>query len=130
MRTKNQNATNAIAVIGMAGRFPGARNLDEFWRNLHDGVESITSFSREELLAAGVDPGDVDNPAYVRAGTYLENAEYFDALFWGISPREADVMDPQHRIFLECAWDALEDAAYDTETYNGCDRRICRLHHE
>ncbi len=119
MRTKTKKATNAIAVIGMAGRFPGAKNLGEFWKNLHDGIESITSFSREELLAAGVDPRDADNPAYVRAGTYLEHAEDFDAPFWGVSPREAEVMDPQHRVFLECAWEALEDAAYDAETYPG-----------
>ena len=119
MRTKTQTPANAIAVIGMAGRFPGAKNLDEFWGNLRDGVESLTSFSREELLAAGVDPSLVDNPAYVKAGTYLEHAEYFDAPFWGINPREAEVMDPQHRVFLESAWEALEDAAYDTETYTG-----------
>jgi myxalamid-type polyketide synthase MxaB len=103
-------ATNAIAVIGMAGRFPGARNLDEFRRNLEAGVESITVLSDRELLEAGVDPKLLANPNFVKAVPLLEDADLFDAAFFGYSPREAAIMDPQQRLFLECAWEALEDA--------------------
>jgi phthiocerol/phenolphthiocerol synthesis type-I polyketide synthase E len=102
-----------IAVIGMAGRFPGAGDLDAFWRNLRDGVESISTFSDEELAAAGVDPAVMRDPAYVRAGGIVEGVELFDAAFFGYYPREAQVIDPQQRILLECAWEALEDAGYD-----------------
>src|ERR1700722_12136461 len=110
---------SAIAIIGMAGRFPQASNLAAFWENLRNGVESLRHFTREELIAAGVDPRVIDLPAYVKAGTYLENAADFDAPFFGVNPREAEVMDPQHRVFLECAWEALEDAAYNPDTYAG-----------
>jgi phthiocerol/phenolphthiocerol synthesis type-I polyketide synthase E len=102
-----------IAVIGMAGRFPGAGDLEAFWRNLRDGVESISTFSDEELAAAGVDPDVMRDPAYVRAGGIVEGAELFAAAFFGYYPREAQVIDPQQRILLECAWEALEDAGYD-----------------
>lgn len=101
-----------IAIVGMAGRFPGARTLDEFWRNLHDGVESIRFYSEEELLAAGVEPELLHHPHYVRAGAILPEIEFFDASFFGFTPMEADITDPQHRLFLECAWEALENAAY------------------
>ena len=109
----------AIAIIGMSGRFPGARNTDEFWENLRDGVESITSFTPEELAASGVDPSEWANPAYVPAGSVLEDIDLFDASFFGFSPREAESLDPQQRIFLETAWHALEDAGYNPETYPG-----------
>ncbi|HEX8148211.1 MAG TPA: beta-ketoacyl synthase N-terminal-like domain-containing protein [Pyrinomonadaceae bacterium] len=102
----------AVAIVGMAGRFPGARNLEEFWRNLRDGVESISFYSEEELLAAGVEPGLLKDPNYVRAGAVLPGVELFDAPFFGFTPREAELTDPQHRLLLECAWEALEDAAY------------------
>lgn len=108
-----------IAVIGMAGRFPGARNVAEFWRNLCGGVESVRDFSDEELLASGVDPALLRNPAYVKRGGYLDGAEEFDAEFFGYSPREAEYMDPQHRLFLECSWEALEDAGYNPEDNEG-----------
>jgi acyl transferase domain-containing protein/acyl carrier protein len=110
-----------IAVIGLAGRFPGAGNVEQFWRNLRDGVESITFFSDEELLAAGVDPALLQNPNFVKARGVLEDAELFDAAFFGYNPREAEIMDPQQRVFLECAWEALENAGYDSET---CNNRI------
>ena len=110
-----------IAVIGMSGRFPGARNVDEFWRNLCDGVEAISFFTEEELIAAGVPPEEVKAANYVRARGYLEGVEEFDAAFFGISPREAEIMDPQQRLLLECAWEAFERAGYDPETY---DRRV------
>src|SRR2546430_9980690 len=99
-----------VAVIGMSGRFPGARNLEEFWRNLREGVESISTFSDQELLAQGIDPDLLRNPSYVKAGGVLEDIDLFDASFFGYSPREAEIMDPQHRFLLECSWEALEDA--------------------
>lgn len=110
-----------IAVIGLAGRFPGAGNVEQFWQNLRDGVESITFFSDEELLAAGVNPALLKNPNFVKARGVLEDAELFDASFFGYNPREAEIMDPQQRVFLECAWEALENAGYDSET---CNNRI------
>jgi acyl transferase domain-containing protein/aryl carrier-like protein len=110
---------DGIAIVGMAGRFPRARNLDEFWRNLRDGVEAISVFTEEELRAAGVDAALLRDPGYVRANAFLEDAELFDASFFGINHREAEIMDPQHRIFLECAWEALENAGYSADSYAG-----------
>jgi acyl transferase domain-containing protein/acyl carrier protein len=106
---------SAIAVIGMAGRFPGARTVGEFWRNLRAGVESLEPYSDEALAALGVPAALLANPSYVKAGSALERAADFDAAFFGVNPREAEVMDPQHRIFLETAWEALEDAGYDVD---------------
>jgi acyl transferase domain-containing protein/acyl carrier protein len=105
-----------IAVIGLACRFPGAPSADEFWRNLRDGVESITFFTDDELRAAGADPS---TPRFVGAKGVLDQADCFDAGFFGVSPREAALMDPQQRIFLETAWTALEDAGYDSRNYPG-----------
>ena len=102
----------AIAIIGMAGRFPGARNIEQFHRNLSEGVESITFFSDSELLRAGVDPQLLTNPNYVKAAPLLEDVDLFDASFFQYSAHDAEIMDPQHRIFLECAWEALESAGY------------------
>lgn len=108
-----------IAVVGMTGRFPGAENIDDFWRNLHDGVESVSFFSDEELRAAGVDDARLASSEYVKARAVLDNVELFDAKFFGYTPREADIIDPQQRLFLECAWEALETTGYDSETYQG-----------
>jgi acyl transferase domain-containing protein len=108
-----------IAIIGMTCRFPGAKNIDQFWQNLYDGVESISSFSDEELLASGVPPSLMRNSNYIKAKGILEQIELFDALFFGFSPREAEMIDPQHRLFLECAWEALEHAGYDPAIYKG-----------
>ncbi|HEX8145432.1 MAG TPA: amino acid adenylation domain-containing protein [Pyrinomonadaceae bacterium] len=108
-----------IAVVGMAGRFPGAVSLDEFWRNLRDGVESVSFFSDEELKHANIDSAMLDDPNYVKAGAALKDIDLFDASFFGLSPREAEIMDPQHRLFLETSWEALENAGYDTEKYAG-----------
>ena len=108
-----------IAVIGMAGRFPKARNVDEFWQNLLNGVECITFFTDEELNDFGIDQATIANAQYVKARPVLEDAEWFDASFFGTSPREAELMDPQQRVFLECAWEALENAGYDSEQYEG-----------
>ena len=101
-----------IAIVGMAARFPGARNAAEFWENLKNGVESIRVFSDAELLAAGVSAEELAQPEYVKLGVVLEDFDMFDAGFFGFSPRDAAIMDPQHRIFLECAWAALEDAGH------------------
>src|ERR1041384_1141700 len=108
-----------IAIVGMAGRFPGARNVDEFWANLRDGVETITLYSAEELLAAGVDRETLADKHYVKAGAILPDVELFDAGFFGFTPREAEITDPQHRLFLECAWEALEHAGYDPKRFSG-----------
>jgi len=103
---------DSIAIIGMAGRFPGACNPAEFWQNLSDGVEAVRRLSEAELLAAGVSADELAQPEYVKSGAVLENLEMFDAAFFGFNPKEAAIMDPQHRIFLECAWEALENAGH------------------
>ena len=89
--------------------------MDQFWRNLRDGVESISFFSDAEMIAAGVDPKSLTNPNLVKAGGVLPDIELFDASFFGYSPREAELIDPQQRFFLECAWEALESAGYDPQ---------------
>ena len=110
---------DSIAIIGMSGRFPGAPTIDRFWDNLRHGVESITPFSRSRLKAAGVDDSAFENPHYVPMGSVLEDVDLFDAAFFGFSPREAESLDPQQRLFLETAWHALEDAGYDPATFPG-----------
>ena len=110
---------DGVAVIGRVGRFPGARNIEEFWRNLEGGVESISFFSDEELIEAGVAREVLGHPNYVKARGVLGEADLFDAGFFGYSPREAEMIDPQQRIFLESAWEALEQAGYDAESYKG-----------
>ena len=107
-----------IAIVGMAGRFPQAHDLDAFWHNLCAGVEATTTFSDEELAAAGVGEALRNNPAYVRSGAVLDDADLFDAQFFGYYPREAQILDPQQRLFLECAWAALENAGYAPGTPN------------
>jgi non-ribosomal peptide synthase protein (TIGR01720 family) len=114
-----ETSIDGIAIIGMAGRFPGARNVEQFWQNLRDGVESISFFTDEELEEAGVEPALMNAPNYVKAGAVLEDIDLFDASFFGFNPREAALTDPQHRFFLECAWEALESAGYDSERYDG-----------
>jgi thioesterase domain-containing protein/3-oxoacyl-(acyl-carrier-protein) synthase/acyl carrier protein len=108
-----------IAVVGMAGMFPGAKNIDEFWENLKNRVESVTFFSAEELEKAGIDSEIILDPQFIGAKGVLENLEYFDASFFGYSPREAEKMDPQLRILLELVWNALENAGYDSLSYEG-----------
>jgi acyl transferase domain-containing protein len=108
-----------IAMIGMAGRFPGARDVRELWQNLRERVEAITFFSDEELLKAGIDHSLLNNPYYIKAGALLDAADQFDAGFFGYSPRDAELIDPQQRLFLECAYHALEDAGYDASRYPG-----------
>jgi acyl transferase domain-containing protein len=113
------HADSEIAVIGLNGRFPKAPDLEQFWKNLCDGVESLSRFTDEELIAAGIDPVIFNEPKYIKAGYVLENADLFDASFFGFSAREAEMMDPQQRLFLECAWEALESAGYDADRYPG-----------
>ena len=105
--------TEAIAIVGLSGRFPGADDLDAFWRNLRDGVESISTLSEADLAEAGVDPTLAARPEYVRRAGVLDGIDRFDARFFGFSPREAELLDPQQRLFLEEAWRALEDAGID-----------------
>jgi len=108
-----------IAVIGMAGRFPGAGDIDEFWLNLRNGMETISFFSDDELKKEGIDPALISKPNYVKAAGILEDVEYFDAAFFGYIPKEAEILDPQTRIFHQCVWHALEDAGYDSNAYQG-----------
>jgi amino acid adenylation domain-containing protein/non-ribosomal peptide synthase protein (TIGR01720 family) len=108
-----------VAVVGMSCRFPGARDVEQFWRNLCAGTESIARFSAAELLANGVDAASVADPRYVPAAGIVEGADEFDAAFFGFTPLEADLIDPQHRLFLECAWEALENAGYDSQSHGG-----------
>ena len=111
--TPNQDA---IAIVGMAGRFPGAADVQGFWANLVAGVESIRTFSDAELDAAGADRSVA---GFVPRGSVMDGVELFDAAFFGMSPREAELTDPQHRVFLECAWTAFEHAGYDPTTFDG-----------
>jgi phthiocerol/phenolphthiocerol synthesis type-I polyketide synthase E len=108
----DQMPRHAVAIVGLAGRFPGADDLDGFWCNIADGVESLDVPTDAELDAAGVTPDVRSQPNYVRRSTALDGAADFDAGFFGMSPRDAQIVDPQHRIFLECAWEALENAGY------------------
>jgi phthiocerol/phenolphthiocerol synthesis type-I polyketide synthase E len=101
-----------IALIGMACRFPRADSPEEFWQLLVDGVEAIDTLATDELVRAGIDLALIANPHYVRKTSRLADIAGFDAEFFGIPPREAEIMDPQHRLFLECAWEALERAGH------------------
>lgn len=102
----------SVAIIGMACRFPGAANVHEFWQNLRNGVDSITQFTEEEMRSFGVRPDRYLSPEFVRAAPILADADCFDAGFFGFAPKEAALMDPQQRVFLECAWEALESSGY------------------
>ncbi len=108
-----------VAVIGMAGKFPGAKNIDQFWENLKIGIESMSFFTDQELEEAGFDGDLIRDPGFVRAKAVLEGAEYFDALFFGYTPKEADIMDPQYRVLHQCVWEALENASYNPNDYRG-----------
>lgn len=110
---------DAIAIVGMTGRFPGASSIEEFWRLLRAGQEGLRELSEQELKEAGVGEELLGNSDYVRRTGTLDGIEEFDADFFDMPPREAEMMDPQHRLFLECAWEALEDAGYCPERYAG-----------
>ncbi len=114
-----RDALDGIAIIGMAGRFPQAPNLQRFWENLCQGIEATSFFSDQELEQAGIPPELLRHPNYVKARGVLEDADLFDAGFFGYSPREAELTDPQIRLFLECAWEALESAGWNPEKFSG-----------
>jgi len=108
-----------IAIVGMSGRFPGAENVNEFWQNIIDKKESIRFYTNEELLKAGVPKNMVNDPNYVPAKGAIKNPKGFDAAFFSYTPRDAQITDPQHRLFLECAHEALEDAACVPDKFKG-----------
>lgn len=108
-----------IAVVGMAGRFPGARNTTEFWQNLRDGVLSLRPLSITELDDLGIDEATRQDPNFVPVSSAVDDYDKFDAPFFDYTPREAEIMDPQQRVFLESCWEALEDAGYDPQQYQG-----------
>lgn len=113
---KQQTETD-IAIIGMAGQFPGAKNTAQFWENLRDGIESISRFNYAELLEAGNDPLLINTPNFVPAKGIIEGSDLFDADFFDITPRDAEIMDPQQRLLLECSWETLEHAGYDPSRF-------------
>lgn len=110
---------DGVALIGMAGRFPGAGDVETFWTRLEEGQEGISALTDEELADSGVDPALSTRDGYVKAKGVLEDGDRFDESFFGYSPREAELLDPQHRVFLECAWHALESAGVDPERFEG-----------
>lgn len=119
MNFSTNDKESDLAIIAMSGRFPGAKNLEAFWENLRSGVESISWFSDEELLTNGVLPELLQNPNYVWASACVDDIELFDANFFGFNPKEAQILDPQQRLFLECAWETLEQAGYVPQAYAG-----------
>lgn len=108
-----------IAIVGLAGRFPGAPDVETFWLNIRDGVESVQHYTDTELRERGVPENLLTDPNYVKAGVPFDGVDLFDAALFGYTPRDAEQLDPQHRIFLECAWEALENAGYDPQRYRG-----------
>ncbi len=108
-----------IAIIGMAAHLPGASNVEQYWSNLREGVESIQHYSDEQLIEAGVSASRLKDSSYVKAGAPLTDMEMFDASFFGFSPKEGMILDPQHRHFMECSWEALENSGYDPSRFNG-----------
>jgi len=115
----DEQESQDIAIIGMAAHLPGAQNVEQFWNNLKDGIESIEEFSDESLLENGVPASTLKDVSYIKSGAPLSDMEMFDASFFGFSPKEAMILDPQHRHFLECSWEALENAGYDPERFAG-----------
>jgi len=118
IKGKIETVEDGIAVIGMAGRFPGANNVDEFWKNIVEGKETISFFKKHELDNAVPDE-DKNDENYVAVRGIIEDADKFDAPFFNINPRLAEVTDPQQRIFLQVAWEAIENAGYAPDKYNG-----------
>ena len=120
MNTRGEHLKETdVAIVGWHVRFPGANTIDEFWQNLRNGVESITVFTPEELTAAGYDDATVRSERFVPAAPMIAGIENFDASFFGFSPRDAEIIDPQYRIFIEESWSALEDAGYDADQFRG-----------
>ena len=119
MKTKQEYSGLEIAIIGMACRFPGALNPQQFWANLVNGVESLHFLSDAELTEAGVDEITRNDPDFVNVSSGLENKDVFDAAFFDYRPAEARLLNPEHRIFHECVWEAMEDAGYEPGTIKG-----------
>ena len=115
----NETESFGIAIIGLTGRFPGAANIEAFWQLLKNGQEAVTTFTNEELFAAGVDPDLFNHPNYVKAGTVISDVDKFDAGFFEMSSRDAEIADPQQRLLMESAWLALEQAGYPPATTEG-----------
>ncbi|MFL0800289.1 MAG: SDR family NAD(P)-dependent oxidoreductase [Agarilytica sp.] len=108
-----------IAIVGMANRVPGAKTPEEYWHNLENGIESVKFYTDEQMSEAGVTPDLLKNPHYVKAGAHLDNFDHFDPDFFGFSPKEAGILDPQHRQFYECCWEALERAGHPPSKFDG-----------
>lgn len=118
MNNETTNSVYDIAIIGMSGRFPMAKNIHEYWENLIDGRECFTQLNDEQIIASGVDPELLKDPDYVKVSPILDDYDKFDSQFFGYTPREGSMIDPQQRLFLECCWEAFEDAGYNTEVYD------------
>jgi amino acid adenylation domain-containing protein len=116
---RSDRLSDRIAIVGMAGRFPGAASVSQLWENLKRGKESISALTDEELLASGIDATLLADPAYVKARGLLEDVDLFDASFFGFTPKEAELTDPQHRLFLEMCHQALEDAGCNPGMFDG-----------
>ncbi|MFB7924160.1 SDR family NAD(P)-dependent oxidoreductase [Streptomyces sp. NPDC056081] len=116
---RERDGDDAVAIVGMACKLPGAPDIDTFWNNLREGVESISCFTDDELRAAGATDDELADPDYVRARGLVDDPDLFDAAFFDYSPAEAEVMDPQHRLFLETAWQAVEHAGIVPGTFDG-----------
>ncbi|MEE8525743.1 MAG: AMP-binding protein, partial [Thermoanaerobaculia bacterium] len=119
MADSKHSGPPAVAVVGMAGRFPGARDVEEFWSNLRSGKESVRPLADDEIDVTETGPEALQDPHYVKMAALLEDVELFDPDFFGFTQREAEITDPQHRTFLECAWQALENAGYDVRRFEG-----------
>src|SRR5256885_9829548 len=115
----HESLVEPVAIVGMSVRVPGADSVAEYWRNLAGGVESVRFFSRAEQEALGVPASYLDDPGFVPAAAMLDDVGHFDAGFFGMTPREAEIRDPQQRLFLELSHTALEDAGYDPGRFDG-----------
>jgi len=118
-QTPAEPSATDIALVGVAGRFPGAADVTELWAGIRAGRSGITRFADAELLAAGVPRARLEDPDYVKAGAVIDGIDRFDADFFGFNPKEAQILDPQHRLFLEHCWHALEDAGCDPARFDG-----------
>ena len=119
VRNREGDLEGDIAVVGLSGRFPGAKNITEYWDLIKNGKETITHFTDQELKESGIEASLINNPNYVKAKGYLEDIKYFDADFFDYSPKEAEMMDPQLRLLHQSTWKTLEHAGYNPDAYNG-----------
>ncbi len=117
--TSEQLPPDAIAIVGLAGRFPGAADTVAFWKMLCEGREGLTALAEQELRAGGLGDAELADPRFVRVAGAIDGYDRFDAEFFGLNAREAEILDPQHRVFFECAWSALENAGVDPTRFDG-----------